>query len=194
VERIASELDVVVSVDTSSPEVMIASAKVGAGLINDVRALRKEGALEAAAETNLPVCLMHMQGEPKTMQERPCYSDVVGEIEAFFVERIAAVEAAGIPRSKLLLDPGFGFGKTPQHNLALLKHMRHLLGLGLPLLAGLSRKSMIGYALNRQVADRLAGSLALAMLAVQNGASIIRVHDVAETVDVIGMLKAVESA
>lgn len=191
VERIVAELDVIVSVDTSSPALMLAAADMGAGLINDVRALQREGAIEAAVKADLPVCLMHMQGEPKTMQANPSYDDVFCDIEAFFVERLASVHRAGISKEKVLLDPGYGFGKTAAHNLLLLKEQEKLLQLGCPLLVGLSRKSLIEHVLNRKVDQRLAGSLALAMLAVQNGASILRVHDVAETVDVIKMLQAV---
>jgi len=194
VEVIAAELDVVSSVDTSSPEVMRASASAGAGMINDVRALQREGALVAASATGLPVCLMHMQGEPACMQDGPVYNDVVGEVELFFRERLQAAEASGIPSSRVLLDPGFGFGKTTQHNLALLKRMKALLRFGCPLVAGLSRKSVIGSVLGRNLDQRLAGSLALAMMAAQNGASIVRVHDVSETVDVLSMLGAVSRA
>lgn len=191
VEAIAAELDVVISVDTSSPEVISASAAVGAGMINDVRALQRDGALAAASAAELPVCLMHMQGEPRSMQDNPLYEDVVGDVELFFKQRIEAAEASGISKNRIILDPGFGFGKTKHHNLALLKHMSGLASLGCPLLVGLSRKSVIGHVLGREVHQRLAGSLALALMAVQNGASIVRVHDVSETVDVLGMLDAV---
>ncbi|WP_434135477.1 dihydropteroate synthase [Pseudomonas luteola] len=194
VEAISKELDVIISVDTSSPQVMLESAKVGAGLINDVRALKRPGALEAAAATGLPVCLMHMQGEPGTMQQNPHYEDVVADVIAFLSERVAACEKEGIRRDQLILDPGFGFAKTLEHNLVLFKRMPELFELALPLLLGVSRKSMIGAVLTKPVEERLYGSLALAALAVAKGASIIRVHDVEQTVDVIKMIAAVEQA
>ncbi|WP_312272078.1 dihydropteroate synthase [Pseudomonas sp.] len=194
VEAISKELDVIISVDTSSPQVMLESAKVGAGLINDVRALKRPGALEAAAATGLPVCLMHMQGEPGIMQQNPHYEDVVADVIAFLSERVAACEKEGIRRDQLILDPGFGFAKTLEHNLVLFKRMPELFELALPLLVGVSRKSMIGAVLTRPVEERLYGSLALAALAVAKGASIIRVHDVEQTVDVIKMIAAVEQA
>nr|BFD39586.1 dihydropteroate synthase [Pseudomonas sp. FFPRI_1] len=194
VERINRELDVIISVDTSTPAVMRETARLGAGLINDVRSLRRDGALDAAAATGLPVCLMHMLGEPGDMQDNPHYQNVTQEVAAFLLERMAQCAAAGIGAERIVLDPGFGFAKTLQHNLSLFKHMQELHGLGRPLLVGVSRKSMIGQALNRPVAERLHGSLALAALAVTKGAKIIRVHDVAETVDVVRMIAAVESA
>lgn len=194
VERISRELDVIISVDTSTPIVMTEVARLGAGLINDVRSLRREGALQAAAATGLPVCLMHMLGEPGDMQDNPHYTDLVGEVSAFLLERTQQCVAAGIAPERIVLDPGFGFAKTLQHNLSLFKHMEALHALGRPLLVGVSRKSMIGQALNRPVTERLSGSLALAALAVTKGARILRVHDVAETVDVVRMIAAVESA
>lgn len=194
VERIARELDVIISVDTSTPAVMRETARLGAGLINDVRSLQRDGALDAAAATGLPVCLMHMLGEPGNMQDNPHYDDLVGEVSGFLVERIAQCVAVGIAPEQIILDPGFGFAKTLQHNLSLFKHMKALHALGRPLLVGVSRKSMIGLALNRPVGERLYGGLALAALAVTKGARILRVHDVAETVDVVRMLAAVESA
>nr|WP_026003992.1 dihydropteroate synthase [Pseudomonas luteola] len=194
VEAISKELDVIISVDTSSPQVMLESAKVGAGLINDVRALKRPGALEAAAATGLPVCLMHMQGEPGSMQQNPHYEDVVTDVIAFLSERVAACENEGIRRDQLILDPGFGFAKTLEHNLVLFKRMPELFELALPLLVGVSRKSMIGAVLTKPVEERLYGSLALAALAVAKGVSIIRVHDVEQTVDVIKMIAAVEQA
>ena len=189
VEAIASEWDVVISVDTSTPEVMRESAALGAGMINDVRALSRPGALEAAAATGLRVCLMHMQGDPTNMQQAPFYTDVLAEVDAFLADRAAACMAAGIARDKLVLDPGFGFGKTDQHNLALLAGLPQMAAHGMPLLAGLSRKSMIGRLLGRPVADRLIGSVVLALLAAQHGAHILRVHDVAETVDALRLLQ-----
>lgn len=194
VEAIARELDVIISVDTSTPAVIRESARLGAGLINDVRSLQRDGAIEAAAVTNLPVCLMHMRGEPGNMQDNPVYDDIVAEVEGFLRERIVACTAAGIGADRIILDPGFGFAKTHEHNLSLFKHMPQLHALGRPLLVGVSRKSMIGRALGREVDERLYGSLALAALAVAKGAHILRVHDVAETVDVVRMIAAVETA
>ncbi|MBC3777387.1 dihydropteroate synthase [Pseudomonas sp. SWRI99] len=194
VELISRELDVIISVDTSTPAVMRESARLGAGLINDVRSLRRDGALDAAAATGLPVCLMHMLGEPGDMQDNPQYQDVTREVGEFLVERMAQCALAGIPAERIILDPGFGFAKTLQHNLSLFKHMEGLHALGRPLLVGVSRKSMIGHALNRPVGERLYGGLALAALASAKGARILRVHDVAETVDVVRMIAAVESA
>ncbi|MEE5130465.1 dihydropteroate synthase [Pseudomonas alliivorans] len=194
VELIARELDVIISVDTSTPEVIVESARLGAGLINDVRSLRRPGALEAAAATGLPVCLMHMLGEPGDMQDNPHYQDLVGEVSAFLVDRMERCELAGIPRGRIILDPGFGFAKTLEHNLSLFKHMEALHALGRPLLVGVSRKSMIGAVLGRPVGERLIGGLALAALAMTKGARILRVHDVAETADVVRMIAAVETA
>ena len=194
VERIARELDVIISVDTSAPMVMTEVARLGAGLINDVRSLRREGALQAAAATGLPVCLMHMLGEPGDMQDNPHYEDLVGEVSAFLADSMVRCAAAGIGPERIVLDPGFGFAKTLQHNLSLFKHMEALHALGRPLLVGVSRKSMVGQTLNRPVAERLYGSLALAALAMTKGARILRVHDVAETVDVVRMIAAVDAA
>jgi dihydropteroate synthase len=194
VERIHRELDVIISVDTSTPAVMRETARLGAGLINDVRSLQRDGALDAAAATGLPVCLMHMLGEPGTMQDAPHYDHLVEEVTEFLVDRIAQCAAVGIAPERIILDPGFGFAKTLQHNLSLFKHMESLHALGRPLLVGVSRKSMIGMALNRPVGERLYGGLALAALAVAKGARILRVHDVAETVDVVRMIEAVKSA
>lgn len=194
VEAIARELDVVISLDTSTPAVMREGARLGAGMINDVRALRRDGALDAAGDTGLPVCLMHMLGEPGNMQQDPRYGDVVREVRDFLADRMRACEAAGIPAERVILDPGFGFAKTLAHNLSLFKHMEALHELGRPLLVGVSRKSMIGQALGREVHQRLYGSLALAALAVAKGACILRVHDVAETVDAVRMVAAVQAA
>lgn len=194
VEAVAAELDVIISLDTSTPAVMREGASLGAGLINDVRSLRREGALQAAADTGLPVCLMHMLGEPGTMQQNPVYQDVVAEVGDFLMERLVACVAAGIPAERVVLDPGFGFAKTLAHNLSLFRRLEALLELGRPLLVGVSRKSMIGQALGREVDQRLYGGLALAALAVAKGVCILRVHDVAETVDVVRMIAAVEAA
>ncbi|MCF9020867.1 MULTISPECIES: dihydropteroate synthase [Pseudomonas syringae group] len=194
VERIARELDVIISVDTSTPEVIVESARLGAGLINDVRSLRRPGALEAAAATGLPVCLMHMLGEPGDMQDNPHYQDLVGEVSVFLADRMERCEAAGILKDRIILDPGFGFAKTLEHNLSLFRHMEALHALGRPLLVGVSRKSMIGAVLGRPVGERLIGGLALAALAMTKGARILRVHDVAETADVVRMIAAVEAA
>ncbi|RQM77656.1 dihydropteroate synthase [Aeromonas jandaei] len=185
VERLVSECDVMLSLDTSKAVVMREGCKAGAHLINDVRALQEPGALDAAAEASVPVCLMHMQGQPRTMQVEPHYDNLVGEVKAFFDERIAACLAAGIAREQLLLDPGYGFGKTLAHNYQLLAAQEELLDYGLPLLVGMSRKSMIGNLLNRPVGERLAGSLACALIGMQHGARIIRVHDVRETMDAL---------
>lgn len=194
VEAIAGELDVIISVDTSTPAVMREAARLGAGLINDVRSLQREGALDAAADSGLPVCLMHMRGDPTTMQQDPRYADILSEVRGFLVERMAACATAGIAAERLILDPGFGFAKTLEHNLRLFKHLESLHELGRPLLVGVSRKSMIGRVLGHEVGGRLYGSLALAALAVGKGAQILRVHDVAETVDVVRMLAAVAAA
>lgn len=192
VEVITARFDVPVSVDTSTPEVMTAAAEAGASLINDVRALRRPGALQAAADTGLPVCLMHMSGEPDSMQQRPEYEDVVQEVKDFLAERVATCEAAGIGRDKLLLDPGFGFGKTLQHNLDLFRGLGELQQLGMPLLVGVSRKSMIGALLDKPVEQRMVGSVAMAMLAAQQGVSIVRVHDVSATADALKIMTAIE--
>ena len=194
VEAVARELDVVVSVDTSTPAVIRESARLGAGLINDVRSLRRDGALDAAADTGLPVCLMHMRGEPGDMQVDPHYEDVTSEVCSFLELRMAACAAVGIRLERIVLDPGFGFAKTLTHNLVLFRHMEALHRLGRPLLVGVSRKSMVGAVLGRPVDQRLYGSLALAALAVSKGARIVRVHDVAETVDVVRMIAAVQAA
>ncbi|MFY0992217.1 dihydropteroate synthase [Halomonas sp. C05BenzN] len=192
VEALVRELDALVSVDTSSPEVMREVTALGAGLINDVRALEGEGALEAATCSGLPVCLMHRQGEPRDMQQAPRYDVPVEEAVADYLEaRVAACEAAGLRRERLLIDPGFGFGKTVEHNLRLLNRMERLAQLGLPLLVGTSRKSMIGKVLARPVEERLPGGLALTALAVERGARILRVHDVGPSVDAVNMTWAV---
>jgi len=193
VEAIGANLDTVISVDTSTPAVITASAAAGAGLINDVRALERAGALQAAAAADLPVCLMHMQGQPGTMQRAPHYEDVVAEVGAYLRARMRACEQAGIARERIVFDPGFGFGKTDEHHLALMRNLARLAPSDIPLLVGVSRKSMVGRLLNREVEERLPGSLALAMLAAQRGAKILRVHDVAATVDVLKMQQLVDN-
>jgi dihydropteroate synthase len=190
IEYTAKKHNVWISVDTSKPEVMEQAVNAGANMINDVRALQMPGALAMAATLDVPICLMHMQGEPQTMQDAPEYQDVVDEVTAFFELRIAYCEAAGIARERLILDPGFGFGKTLAHNYRLLATLPRLHEFHLPLLVGLSRKSMIGNLLARDIDQRLAGSLAGALIAAQQGAQIIRVHDVAETVDVLKVMSA----
>lgn len=185
VERMVRELDVMISLDTSKATVMREGCAAGAHLINDVRALLEPGALAAAAAADVPVCLMHMQGQPRTMQAEPHYDDLLGEVRAFFDERIAACLTAGIAREQLLLDPGYGFGKTLAHNYQLLAQQESLLDYQLPLLVGMSRKSMIGNLLGRPVDERLAGSLACALIGMQRGARIIRVHDVRATMDAL---------
>jgi len=185
IEAIASRIPLPISVDTSKPEVMRAAVEAGVGMINDVRALRRPRALETAVELQVPVCLMHMQGEPRTMQSSPKYSNVVTEVRDFLRQRVDACIAAGMAPGRLLLDPGFGFGKTLEHNLALLKDLGELCSLGLPMLVGMSRKSMIGALTGRPVEERLAGNLAAAVLAVERGARLVRVHDVTATVDAL---------
>lgn len=194
VEAIAQRFEVWISVDTSKPEVIRESARVGAHIINDIRSLQEPGALAAAAETGLPVCLMHMQGEPKTMQQSPQYHNVLRDVDQFFVEHIARCEAAGIKKSQLLLDPGFGFGKNLSHNYQLLAHLADYHRFGLPLLVGMSRKSMIGQLLNVGPPQRLTGSLACAVIAAMQGAHILRVHDVKETVEAMRVVEATQSA
>lgn len=192
VEVLVRELGAIVSVDTSTPVVMREAAVAGAGMLNDIRALQRDGALDAAAATGLPVCLMHMQGQPATMQEGPRYRDPVDDVKQFLRERVSACEQAGIARQRLVLDPGFGFGKNLNHNLELLRRLPEFAELGCPLLVGLSRKSMLGELLGRDVSERLPGSLALAMAAAERGAGILRVHDVAATADVLKVLRALK--
>jgi len=190
VEAVARELDVVVSVDTSTPEVMAETVRLGAGLINDVRALQRPGAAEAAAAANVPVCIMHIQGEPDTMQVNPEYRNVRREVSRFLVERMQAAERAGMLPENIILDPGFGFGKTLGHNLQLLASLEQLHILGHPLLVGISRKSMLGAITGRDVGERLPASLAAATISAMKGVSIIRVHDVRETVDAVRIVAA----
>lgn len=194
VEAIAQRFEVWISVDTSKADVIIEAARVGAHIINDVRSLSEPGALAAAAATGLPVCLMHMQGEPRTMQQAPAYQDIVSEVDAYFVEQLARCEAAGIKKENLLLDPGFGFGKNLSHNYELLARLSEFHHFGLPLLVGMSRKSMIGQLLNVGPGQRLTGSLACAVIAAMQGARIIRVHDVKETVEAMRVVEATQRA
>lgn len=192
VERIARELDVIISIDTSKASVMQAAITSGAHMVNDVQALKQPDALESAAQLQVPVCLMHMLGEPRTMQAHPQYENVVTDVRDFLQERIQACLNKGIPQEQIIVDPGFGFGKTLQHNLHLFKELPKIKELGYPLLVGVSRKSMIGSILDLPVENRLPGSLGLAALAVWLGASIIRAHDVAETVQAIRVVQAVK--
>jgi dihydropteroate synthase len=193
VEQLARSGRTIVSVDTSTPEVILAAAAAGATLINDVRGLQRPGALEAAAAAACAVCVMHMQGEPGSMQRRPEYADVVTEVKDYLRGRVAACEAAGIERDCVVIDPGFGFGKTVAHNLALVRQLPELVALRLPVMLGMSRKSTIGVITGRAEGGRLAGSLALAVAAVLRGAHIIRAHDVAETVDALKIAHAVQA-
>jgi len=194
VARLARELPVPISVDTSKSEVMREAISAGAGLINDVRALRLPGALGVVVASGVPVCLMHMRGEPGIMQREPYYADVVAEVRAFLAERVHACEAAGIPGDRILIDPGFGFGKTLAHNLSLLRYLDRFAGLAAGVVVGLSRKSMIGSLSNAPVGERLSGSLAAAVIAAWQGARIIRAHDVRETVQALRVCAGVLEA
>jgi len=191
IEALARQINIPIAIDTSKPNVMRASIKAGAGIINDVHALRRDGALDVAAELKVPVILMHMQGLPDSMQSAPHYNDAVTEVHSFLTQRIFACEMAGIPRKNIVIDPGFGFGKSLEHNLALLAQISRFVELGVPVLAGLSRKSMIGALTGRDVDARVYGSVAAALIAAQNGAKMIRVHDVAATVDALKVWNAV---
>lgn len=194
IQQLAARTSLPIAVDTSKPEVMRAAIAAGAGMINDIYALRREGAIDAAAELRVPVCLMHMQGEPRSMQDEPHYDDVVGEVHRFLTDRLFACELAGIDRRKVMVDPGFGFGKNLEHNLALLRKLERFSDLGSGVYAGLSRKSMIGALTgHKNPADRAAGSVAAALIAVQRGARMVRVHDVAATVDALKVWHAVQS-
>ncbi len=194
IEALHAHLSIPLSIDTQKADVMRAAVAAGAGLINDVNALRAPGALATAAASGVPVCLMHMQGEPRSMQQQPHYQDVVTEVRDFLRDRVAACEAAGIARERMLLDPGFGFGKRVEHNLRLLAELDQLAALGLPLLVGLSRKSMIGKLLHLEVGERLPASLALALLAVERGAVLVRAHDVAATWQTLQVVAAVRGS
>lgn len=194
IEALATRVDVPISIDTSKPEVMRAAVAAGASFINDVFALRNDGALEAAAELGVPVCLMHILGSPQTMQQEVHYDDVLVQVRQFLTERIFACEMSGILKKNIVIDPGFGFGKLLEHNLALLANLNYFTQLGVPLLAGVSRKSMIGQITGRALEQRVMGSAAAALIAAQHGARIIRVHDVAETKDALAVLAAVQGA
>lgn len=194
VEAIAKELDTVISVDTSNPVVMAETARLGAGLINDVRALQREGAPEVAAKAGIPVCIMHIQGEPDTMQDDPRYRNVRRDVSSFLTERMRVAEQAGVRADNIILDPGFGFGKSVEHNYQLLATLEQLHILGHPLLVGVSRKSMLGAVTGRDVNERLPASLAAATISAMKGASILRVHDVRETVDAVRIVTAVKEA
>jgi len=191
VEKISKNIDVVVSVDTSSPALMQEAAKAGAGLINDVRALQRPGAVEIVSRINLPVCLMHMQGEPATMQQAPSYNQLLDEILDFLKDRIAVCTKAGIDRGQIIVDPGFGFGKTAEQNFELLARLEALCNQRQPVLVGLSRKSMISSVLDRPPEQRMVASVALALMAVERGARIVRVHDVAATFDALSMWQTI---
>ena len=191
IAKLRAEFDIPISVDTSKADVMREAASAGATMINDVGALRSPGALDAAADAGVPVCLMHMLGEPRSMQDAPEYGDVVSEVCTFLQQRVDACLAAGIETGQLIVDPGFGFGKTLAHNLSLLRNLDRIVALGRPVMVGLSRKSMLGKILDRSVENRLSGGLTMAVVARQKGASIVRVHDVAETVDAMRVLEAI---
>lgn len=194
IEQIRDQLDVCISLDSSAQEVFLEAKKAGAHMINDVRALQREGALSAAKQTGLPVCLMHMQGEPTNMQDNPCYQQIISDVYDFFVSRVQACQDAGIRRDQIILDPGFGFGKTLDDNYTLLAQLARFQTLDLPLLIGLSRKSMIAGVLNNAPVDkRVLGSVAGAVIAAMNGAKIIRVHDVQETVEALKVVQAAQA-
>jgi dihydropteroate synthase len=191
IEAVVAAVDTAVSIDTSKPAVMRAAVGAGAAMINDIRALREEGALRAAAELQCAVCLMHMQGQPRSMQQEPAYGDVVAEVTEFLAQRVRACVAAGLAEERIIVDPGFGFGKTRRHNIELLANLRQLQSTGRPILAGLSRKSTLGELTGRDVGERLPASIAAAVIAVMKGATIVRVHDVRETVDALRVAAAV---
>jgi dihydropteroate synthase len=194
IEQLARQTQVPISIDTFKPEVMRAAVGAGAGMINDIHALRQDGALAAAAELGVPVVLMHMQGEPGSMQDTPHYDDVVAEVHRFLVDRMFSAEMAGIAKKNLVIDPGFGFGKTTDHNMILLARSARFLELGVPMLAGLSRKRSIGELTGREAPrERVAGSVAAHLIAAQRGATILRVHDVAATVDALKVWAAVDA-
>ncbi len=194
IEKLAANADCIISIDTSSPCVMREAATAGAGLLNDVRAFQREGAVEVAAKTGLSICIMHMQGEPQTMQEQPVYESVAAQVHKFLLDRIKVCIDAGVDKKRIIVDPGFGFGKMLQHNLQLLNNLADVRIDGVPLLVGMSRKSMIGEVLDNDVDERLVGGIALAVMAVMKGASIVRTHDVAATSQALNMVMAVSSS
>ncbi len=189
-EQVLSRFDVLVSIDTSTPALMRETIKLGAGMINDVRAFTREGALEAVADQDVALCIMHMQGDPQTMQNRPRYASVLDEVKAFLGERVEVLSRAGVAADRIVLDPGFGFGKSLEHNLQLLNHISDFCRMGYPVLVGLSRKSMLGAILNKEVDERMFGSIAGAVIAAYQGAKILRVHDVEETKDAMKVVDA----
>jgi dihydropteroate synthase len=193
IESIFQRFDTIISIDTSKAQVMTEAISAGASLINDVRALQEDGALDAAVAAKVPVCLMHMQGQPRVMQQNPCYDDVVKDVMLFLQQRISICRKAGISEDQIIVDPGFGFGKSIEHNYQMLAHLEEFLKLNVPVLAGMSRKSMIGNLLQRTIDQRLAGNIAVATVAAQKGAQIIRVHDVKETVDAVKIINMINA-
>ncbi len=193
IEKLSKDSDCIISLDSSSPQVMLAAAEAGVGLLNDVRSFRREGALDVALKTGLPIVLMHMQGEPQNMQKEPTYDNVVEEVRSFLLNRVNECQSIGIEKNKIIIDPGFGFGKTLTNNFELMNNLDSLCLDNIPLLVGTSRKSMIGTVLNKEPIERLYGGLALTTLAIQKGANIIRTHDVAPTKDVIDMIYALNT-
>jgi dihydropteroate synthase len=193
IESISQRFDTIISIDTSKAQVMTEAVNAGASMINDVRALRENGALDAAVAAKVPVCLMHMQGQPGMMQQAPCYDDVIKDVMLFLQQRISVCCEAGLAESQIIVDPGFGFGKSLEHNYQILARLEKFHQLKVPVLAGMSRKSMIGNLLQRKIDERLAGNIAAATVAAQKGAQIIRVHDVKETVDAVKMAEIVNA-
>ncbi|MCK4710122.1 MAG: dihydropteroate synthase, partial [Gammaproteobacteria bacterium] len=194
IKVLRSVSDIAISIDTSKADVMRAAVEAGANLVNDVRALQEDGVVEVVAELGVTVCLMHMQGEPRSMQHNPDYNDVVNDVKAFLQQRIEYCVKAGIAQEKIIIDPGFGFGKTLDHNLSLLKHLAEFVSMGFPVLIGISRKSMLGQILDAKTDQRVAGGLATTVLGYQSGVQIFRVHDVKEAVDVLKVCHAVKMA
>jgi dihydropteroate synthase len=193
IEAVFKRFDTIVSIDTSKAQVMKEAINAGASLINDVRALQENGALDTAVKANVPVCLMHMQGQPRLMQQNPCYDDVVKDVMTFLQDRISVCRKAGIAENQIIVDPGFGFGKSIEHNYQILANLERFHELNVPVMAGMSRKSMIGNLLQRKIDQRLAGNIATATIAAQKGAQIIRVHDVKETIDAVKIVNIIKS-
>jgi dihydropteroate synthase len=193
IEAVFKRFDTIISIDTSKAQVMKEAINAGASLINDVRALQENGALDTAVKANVPVCLMHMQGQPRLMQQNPCYGDVVKDVMTFLQERISVCRKAGIAENQIIVDPGFGFGKSIEHNYQILANLERFHELNVPVMAGMSRKSMIGNLLQRKIDQRLAGNIATATIAAQKGAQIIRVHDVKETIDAVKIVNIIKS-